>query len=103
MKRLPDIITLGIITANGLGFPGRITANGLGVSWSALWSWWVHRDPSAFWLRENALIPYQHSSVRRFFSAVWNDVNNISQATKEHVPIGILDRRLYSTQDSIDK
>ena len=77
MKRLPDIITLGIITANGLG-----------VSWSALWSWWVHRDPSAFWLRENALIlfghnPYQHSSVRRFFSAVWNDVNNISQATKD--------------------
>lgn len=80
MKRLPDIITLDIITANGLG-----------VSWSALWSWWVHRDPSAFLLRENALIlfghnPYQHLS-----------------GDQRHVPIGILDRRLYSTQDSIDK
>ena len=72
MKRLPDIITLGI-TANGLGVSWSatlgITANGLGVSWSALWSWWVHRDPSAFWLRENALIlfghnPYQHSTTK---------------------------------------
>ena len=65
MKRLSDIITLSIITANGSG-----------VSWSALWSWWVHRgpsafwllwswwvhrDPSAFWLRENALILFGHN------------------------------------------
>ena len=47
-----ELITLDIITANGPG-----------VSQSALWSWWVHRDPSAFWLRENTLILFWVTST----------------------------------------